>query len=66
MKVLVFNCGSSSLKFQVIEPQVAGGLMGRGRGLARGVIERIGGEATCTFEASGLAPHREAANLLQQ
>jgi acetate kinase len=63
MKVLVFNCGSSSLKFQVIEPQVAGGLRGRDRRLARGVIEHIGGEATGTFEASGLAAHREAAHI---
>ena len=65
MKVLVFNCGSSSLKFQMIEPQVAGGLMGRGRGLARGVIERIGGEATGTFEASGLAAHHEVVHIPQ-
>jgi acetate kinase len=66
MKVLVFNCGSSSLKFKVIDPQAASGMGGRDYRLARGIIERIGREATCTFEASGLAPHREAANLLQQ
>jgi acetate kinase len=63
MKVLVFNCGSSSLKFKVIDPQAANGMRGRDHRLARGIIERIGGEATCTFEAGGLAPHREAAHI---
>jgi acetate kinase len=49
MNVLVFNCGSSSLKFQVI------GLGGGARSdeperrLAHGLIERIGGEASCAF-----------------
>jgi acetate kinase len=49
MNVLVFNCGSSSLKFQVIS--LAGGAAAgaQDRRLARGLIERIGGDASCTF-----------------
>lgn len=48
MKVLIFNCGSSTLKFQVI------GLHqetppGREQRLARGIIERIGGSAMLKF-----------------
>jgi acetate kinase len=52
MKVLVFNCGSSTLKFQVI--QTRGGAVERK--LARGVIERIGGESSYKFEIVGEAP----------
>lgn len=59
MKVLVFNCGSSSLKFQVIEPATDAILGGQASRLARGLIDRIGGEATCTFLVNGCAPHHE-------
>ncbi len=52
MIVLVLNCGSSSLKFQVIdaEPKAMGGQAQR---LARGSIERIGAGAWLRFEAVG-------------
>jgi acetate kinase len=46
MRVLVFNCGSSSLKFEVIEVDAAGG---RGNSLARGVVENIGSQAAYTY-----------------
>lgn len=59
MKVLVLNCGSSSLKFQVIEPATAAVLGGQASRLARGLIDHIGGEATCTFLVNGCAPHHE-------
>ena len=39
MRILVFNCGSSSLKFELIEVDAAGG---RGESLARGLVENIG------------------------
>lgn len=61
MKVLVLNCGSSSLKFQVIEPNTAAVPGGRDHRLARGLIDRIGGEATCTLTAAGCTPYRETA-----
>jgi acetate kinase len=53
MNVLTINCGSSTLKFQLIES-------GSERRLARGAIERIGGRATVAFAAEGGAAHRGA------
>ncbi len=52
MKVLVLNCGSSSLKFQLI--QTRGGAVERK--LARGVVDRIGGESSYQFEIIGEPP----------
>ena len=52
MKVLVLNCGSSSLKFQLI--QIGGGAVERK--LARGVVDRIGGESSYEFEIIGEPP----------
>ena len=46
MRILVFNCGSSSLKFELIEVDGAGG---RGKSLARGVVENIGTTASYTY-----------------
>ena len=59
MKVLVLNCGSSTLKFQVIETAAPSSSAGQDRKLARGLIDRIGEEALCTFEAAGSGPYRE-------
>src|SRR5918999_4483483 len=55
MKVLVLNCGSSTLKFQLI--QTRGGAVERK--LARGVVDRIGGESSFKFEIVGEPPHEE-------
>ncbi len=49
VRVLVLNCGSSSLKFQLMDSSA-------GTRIARGSIERIGGQALCTYEPH----HREA------
>jgi acetate kinase len=49
MNVLVLNCGSSSLKFQIIGLDGSAASADRDRRLARGLIERIGGEAACAF-----------------
>ena len=59
MIVLALNCGSSSLKFQVIdaEPEAIAG--GQARRLARGSIERIGADARLRFEAAGKPPVEE-------
>ena len=51
MKILVLNCGSSSLKFQLIESD---------RTLAKGLIEDLGGAAVLHFETEGKKPLREA------
>ena len=55
MKVLVLNCGSSTLKFQLI--QTRGSAVERK--LARGVVERIGGESSYKFEIVGEPAHEE-------
>ena len=49
--ILVFNCGSSTLKFQLIE--AAGDTGMQQRKLARGIVDRIGAEASCRFEGEG-------------
>jgi len=54
MKVLILNCGSSTLKFQLIEP--ADGSTDQNRRLARGLVDRIGGPSSYIFESVGSAP----------
>ena len=54
MIVLVLNCGSSSVKFQLID--CASGH--RASRIGGGKIERIGERATLTFQAEGQPAHR--------
>jgi len=61
MNVLVLNAGSSSLKFQLISTDADRIAHDTDERLARGIIERIGGEALITLEKSGGAPQRTAA-----
>ena len=56
MKVLVLNCGSSTLKFQIIETSESGAVE---RKLARGIVDRIGGPASYHFDADGDAVNRQ-------
>ena len=49
MRILVLNAGSSSLKFQLIDTDGAAIAESRDRRLARGVVERIGGQAIVTL-----------------
>jgi acetate kinase len=63
MNVLVLNCGSSSVKFQMIATDLEQIAQNADRRLARGVIERIGGEAVCSFQAEGKAKRRSTAQL---
>jgi acetate kinase len=60
MIVLALNCGSSSVKFQVLAVE---GEEEAPRRLARGLIERIGGPAGITMEAEGQPPRRETATI---
>ena len=63
MNILVLNCGSSSLKFQLIATdleRIAGNTDQR---LAHGQIERIGGAAIITLTAEGKSPQRSAAPI---
>jgi acetate kinase len=67
--ILVINCGSSPLKFQVIEGEPATLTEGEPRRRARGIVDRLGEDATLRFELAGAppllrtdpVPHHEAA-----
>jgi acetate kinase len=63
MNVLVLNCGSSSLKFQLIATDLDAIEHNADRALARGVVERIGSEALLTLRAEGQPAQRRAAPL---
>jgi acetate kinase len=63
MNVLVLNCGSSSVKFQLITTDLEHIADNSDRRLARGNIERIGGEAIVLLEATGRDPERSTAAL---
>jgi acetate kinase len=58
MKVLAFNCGSSSVKFQLFS---AGPTAGEVTSFGRGLVERIGSTATLEFILEGRPPLRETA-----
>jgi len=53
MNVLVLNCGSSSVKFQIVETDIDLIEKDTDRRLARGVIERVGSLALINFQAEG-------------
>ena len=53
MNVLVLNCGSSSIKFQIVETDLDLIEKDSDRRLARGVIERVGSLALISFQAEG-------------
>ena len=53
MNILVLNCGSSTVKFQIIATDRDLITSDSDRKLARGVIERIGSQAVITFQAEG-------------
>ena len=63
MNILVLNCGSSSVKFQLIATDLEQIAKNTDHRLARGNIERIGGEAIVTLEAAGHEPVRSTAAL---
>jgi acetate kinase len=70
LRILVFNCGSSTLKFELIELDATGDDW---HTAARGVVDRIGPDARLTVEHDGhpridlreaVADHAEAAGLI--
>jgi len=61
MNILVLNCGSSSLKFQLIATDLERIAGNSDKRLAHGQIERIGGAAIITLTAEGKTPQRSAA-----
>ncbi len=50
MKILVINCGSSTVKFKVIE--IAAGKEDVECQLAGGLVDRVGADAACAFSAA--------------
>ena len=63
MKVLVVNCGSSSVKFQLLETDAERAQAGTDRVLAKGLVENIGGTAVVKFEVPGRKPVKETAQI---
>ena len=63
MKVLVLNCGSSSLKFQLLDVDPQG--VAPDRTLARGLVDNIGSTALLRYEAEGRRVIRESADVLE-
>ena len=63
MNVLVLNCGSSSLRFQLIATDLQAIERDTDRRIARGRIERIGSQSLIDFEAEGRPAERHAAPL---
>jgi acetate kinase len=63
MNVLVLNCGSSSLKFQIIETDLDLIEKNADRQLAKGLAERIGTQSLVTFQASDKPPLKQVTPL---
>jgi len=63
MNILVLNCGSSSLKFQIIETDLEHIENDTDKTLAKGLIERIGSQSIITFKAEGQTPFKNAEPL---
>ena len=63
MRILVLNCGSSTLKFQLIETDPASGVIANEHKLAGGIVDRIGGNASCRFAAPGHPAHESTASI---
>ena len=65
MNVLVLNCGSSSLKFQLIDTDLERAAAGTDRVLAKGVVDDIGGAGILKLEAAGRPAVKESAEVLE-
>ena len=65
MKVLVLNCGSSSVKFQLIETDAELIAKNEDRFLARGTVEKIGTtEALIRFQSGNAKPAVKVGEVL--
>lgn len=66
MKVMVLNCGSSSVKFQVIETSMEMIESDTDRTVARGAVEKIGlSDSRLTLQAPDRKPYQEIAEILE-
>ena len=72
MNILVLNCGSSSLKFQIVQTDLKLIVDNNDHVLAKGVVERIGSRSLISMDAGGrlfkdslpLRNHREAVDYV--
>ncbi len=60
MKVLVLNCGSSTLKFQLIETASSTNAESK---LARGIVDRIGGSGSYRFYTNGVVSEQKSCSV---
>jgi acetate kinase len=60
MLVLVLNCGSSSLRFQLIRTDLKAIEQNSDARIAHGQVERVGGAAVLSFAAEAARPDRSA------
>jgi acetate kinase len=66
MKVLVLNCGSSSVKFQVIETSLEMIEANADSTLARGLVEKIGlSDSRLAIDVEGRKPYQEISEILE-
>jgi acetate kinase len=63
MNILILNCGSSSVKFQIIETDLNLIDKNQDKRLASGLLERVIGQAIITLQAEGQPKIRRAASL---
>jgi acetate kinase len=63
LNILVLNCGSSSIKFQIVATDAEAIEKDADRRLASGLIERIGGQALVTYRAGNETRFKEAVPL---
>jgi acetate kinase len=63
MNILILNCGSSSVKFQLIATDLELIEQNADRHLARGTIERVGGEGVITLQVEGQKEKRSTSPL---
>src|SRR4051812_8185246 len=63
MNILVLNCGSSSVKFQLIATDLDSIAQNADKRLARGAVERVGGEAIITLQAEGREAQKSTSPL---
>jgi acetate kinase len=65
MNVLVLNCGSSSVRFQLVQTDPSSAAGGTDRALAKGHVESIGGPALLKYEAADGRALRETEEILE-
>jgi acetate kinase len=65
VNVLVLNCGSSSLKFQLVDTDLERAAAGTDRVLAKGAVDDIGGAGILALEVAGRPPVKESGDVLE-